>query len=323
MGPAPYIHYSDFLWAPLRFERALNMASQALEIDPMNGNSMHAAGVSPIIRRPNGQSRTHETDLYWFNPQTKKDGPMYRLHGFFTQNSMKPLYVLEELGVDFEFCFVNLMTGANRTDEFRNMTPAGKVPVLEHDGEFLFESGPICRYVSSVEKSPLYPADKLQRARVDQWMTFFTCHPGRWLTSLYFEKIIKPAAGLGETNEANCEEAARFAHLQLGIVDKWLENTGVAGQRCIFHCRALCTGLYGAGPRHRFPAGRASAGHVLVREIGSTRQRGARAGQSAAIHRGGHVTINRKGQSVVLENQQKPFQEFVCSMEFPKYGPPW
>jgi len=150
---------------------------------------------------------------------------MYRLHGFFTQNSMKPLYVLEELGVDFEFCFVNLMTGANRTDEFRNMTPAGKVPVLEHDGEFLFESGPICRYVSSVEKSPLYPADKLQRARVDQWMTFFTCHPGRWLTSLYFEKVIKPAAGLGETNEANCEEATRFAHLQLKIVDKWLENS--------------------------------------------------------------------------------------------------
>ena len=25
---------------------------------------------------------------------------MYRLHGFFTQNTMKPLYVLEELGID-------------------------------------------------------------------------------------------------------------------------------------------------------------------------------------------------------------------------------
>jgi len=54
LGPAPYIHYSDFLWAALRFERAVEMASQALEIDPMNGNSMPAAGVSPIIRRPNG-----------------------------------------------------------------------------------------------------------------------------------------------------------------------------------------------------------------------------------------------------------------------------
>jgi len=150
---------------------------------------------------------------------------MYRLHGFFTQNTMKTIYVLEELGVDYEFAYVNLMKLENRTDEFRAMTPTGKVPVLEHDGEFLFESGAICRYVASVEKSPLYPADKLQRARVDQWMTFFTCHPGRWLTRIYFEKIIKNAAGMGDPDEARCEEASKFAAQQLKIVERWLANT--------------------------------------------------------------------------------------------------
>jgi len=150
---------------------------------------------------------------------------VYRLHGFFTQNSMKTLYVLEELGVEFEYVFVNLMTGENRSDSFRAKTPIGKVPVLEHDGEFLFESGAICRYVASIEKSPLFPADKLQRARVDQWMTFFTCHPGRWLTEIYFEKVIKPAAGLGETNLAACEKAERFAHQQLKLLNSWFANT--------------------------------------------------------------------------------------------------
>jgi glutathione S-transferase len=149
---------------------------------------------------------------------------MYRLHGFFTQNTMKTVYVLEELGVEYEFAFVNLMKLENRTDEFRAMTPAGKVPVLEHDGEFLFESGPICRYVASNEKSPLYPADKLQRARVDQWMTFFTCHPGHWLTTLYFEKIIKNAAGMGEPDEARCAEAVKFAGQQLKNVERWLAD---------------------------------------------------------------------------------------------------
>ena len=150
---------------------------------------------------------------------------MYRLHGFITQNTMKTLYVLEELGVDYEFCFVDLLKGEHMTDSFRDMNPAGKVPVLEHDGEFLSESGSLCRYVAGVEKSPLYPADKLQRARVDQWMTFFTCHPGRWLTKLYFERIIKPKAKLGETDEAGCAEAVKLAHQQLRIVDNWLEHT--------------------------------------------------------------------------------------------------
>lgn len=154
---------------------------------------------------------------------------MYRLHGFFTQNTMKTLYVLEELGIDFEFVFVDLMKGENRSDAFRAMTPVGKVPVLEHDGEFLFESGAMCRYVASNEKSPLFPADKLQRARVDQWMTFFTCHPGRWLTEIFFEKVIKPKAGLGETNVKACERAEKFAHQQLKMLERWFEkNTWLA-----------------------------------------------------------------------------------------------
>ena len=148
---------------------------------------------------------------------------MYRLHGFFTQNTMKTLYVLEALGVEYEYCYVDLMQRENRSESFMEKTPIGKVPVLEHDGEFLFESGAICRYVSSVEKSPLFPADKLERARVDQWMTFFTCHPGRWLTDIYFEKIIKPMAGMGETDLAACDKAAKFAHQQLKVIERWLE----------------------------------------------------------------------------------------------------
>ena len=149
---------------------------------------------------------------------------MYRLHGFYTQNTLKTLYVLEEIGAEYEYCFVDLLKGANRTDEFRAMTPVGKVPVLEHDGASLFESGTICRYVASVEKSPLYPADKLERAYVDQWMTFFSCHAGRWLTNLYFEKIMKPASGLGETNEASCAESIRFATAQLKAVERRLDG---------------------------------------------------------------------------------------------------
>ena len=83
---------------------------------------------------------------------------MYRLHGFYTQNTLKTLYVLEELGVEFEFRFVDLAKGENRSQEFRALNPAGRVPVLEHDGQFLFESGAIARYVASLEHSPLFPA---------------------------------------------------------------------------------------------------------------------------------------------------------------------
>jgi len=149
---------------------------------------------------------------------------MYRIHGFFTQNTLKVLYALEEMGVSFEYRYVDLAKGENRTEEFRAMTPAGKVPVLDHNGQSLFESGPICRYVASEEHSPLFPADKLERARVDQWMTFWTCHPGRWLNTMFFEKLIKPKVGWGDADEGKLAEADKFLRQQLQIVEGWLDG---------------------------------------------------------------------------------------------------
>ena len=55
---------------------------------------------------------------------------MFRLYGFITQNSLKTLYVLEEVSPDFEFHFVNLGAGEQNSDEFAAKTPVGKVPVL-------------------------------------------------------------------------------------------------------------------------------------------------------------------------------------------------
>lgn len=147
---------------------------------------------------------------------------------------MKTLYVLEESGLDFEFVLVDLEKGEHKSDSFQQKTPMGKVPLLEHDGEYLFESGAICRYVGSVSNSPLYPADLLQRARVDQWLDFFSCHLGRWFSTLFFEQVIKPKYGLGDPNEASLEEATKFAHQQLSILDgllqdsDWLANDAVS-----------------------------------------------------------------------------------------------
>jgi glutathione S-transferase len=149
---------------------------------------------------------------------------MFRLYGFFTQNSLKTLYVAEEVVGDFEFQFVNLAKGEQKAEAFSRMTPIGKVPVLEHDGECLFESGAICRYIANVTDSPLYPLDKLQRARVDQWMDFFSCHLGHWLSRLYFEAVIKPNFDLGGPDEAGIEEATKFANIQLGMLDAHLRD---------------------------------------------------------------------------------------------------
>lgn len=150
---------------------------------------------------------------------------MFNLYGFFTQNSRKPLYVLSEIAPEFRFQFVDLAAGEQRTDRFLAMNPLGKVPVLEHRGEYLCESGAICRYIASVCESPLYPTDMLKRARVDQWLDYFALHLGRWLTTLYFESIIKPKGNLGDPDRRLIEEATAFAGQQFAMVEQHLTST--------------------------------------------------------------------------------------------------
>lgn len=135
------------------------------------------------------------------------------------------MYVLEEVGADYNFEFVDLSKGEQRSDEFASKTPIGKVPLLEHDGQFLFESGAICRYVANASDSDLYPIDKMQRAQVDQWMDFFSIHLGRWFTTLYFDAVIRPQFNLGDSNEAAVAEATKFANIQLGMLDKHLADS--------------------------------------------------------------------------------------------------
>ena len=48
-SPVPYHRYSDYLWLTLRFERAIEMARNAIEIDPLDSSSLHALGFSNML----------------------------------------------------------------------------------------------------------------------------------------------------------------------------------------------------------------------------------------------------------------------------------
>ncbi|PHZ84490.1 glutathione S-transferase family protein [Paremcibacter congregatus] len=157
---------------------------------------------------------------------------MTRLFGFYTQNTLKCLYTLEELGTDYDFHLVDLFKGEQRQDDFLKLNPVGKVPVLQVGDESLFESGAICRYLANAAGSDSYPADPMDRAKVDQWMDFFSVHLGHWLNTQYFENVIKVKAQMGEPNMEKCAEARKFALTQMAIVDTHLaEHTYLCGDQ--------------------------------------------------------------------------------------------
>jgi glutathione S-transferase len=96
-----------------------------------------------------------------------------KLYGFGPTRSLRALWSLRELGVDFEFEVVNLLAGDHQRPEFLRLNPAGKVPVLVDGDLVLTESAAIVLYLA--EKYPekkLLPSDLATRAQVYRWIMF-------------------------------------------------------------------------------------------------------------------------------------------------------
>lgn len=151
---------------------------------------------------------------------------MYQIHGLsISSNTTKTVYVAEALNIDYEYIVMNLAEGEHKKPEHIKRHPLGKLPTLTHNNHSLFESNAICTYMASVEKSPLYPDDDLlYRARIDQWLAFFTNHLGRWLNSYAFEKVAKVKFGFGTPNKDTQDEAFSFIQEQLPCVNDLLGN---------------------------------------------------------------------------------------------------
>ena len=98
---------------------------------------------------------------------------MMKLYGFGPTRSLRALWGLKELGVEFEFIPVNLQAGEHKRPDFLAINPAGKVPVLIDGDLVLPESAAIVLYLA--EKYPekgLMPARLEQRAQVYRWVLF-------------------------------------------------------------------------------------------------------------------------------------------------------
>ena len=100
---------------------------------------------------------------------------MMKLYGVGPSRSVRPLWALRELDVEFEFVTVNLKTGDHMKPEFLRLNPAHKVPVLVEGDAVITESAAIVMYLA--EKYPskgLIPSDLKQRAQMYRWIMFAT-----------------------------------------------------------------------------------------------------------------------------------------------------
>ncbi len=102
---------------------------------------------------------------------------MITLHHCHQTRSMRVLWLLNELGVEFELR-VHPFDKSLRDPEFLSRSPAGRVPALEIEGEVMFESGAIIEVLCA-----RFPEAGMGRTQDDlDWPD--------WLTWLHFAETL-------------------------------------------------------------------------------------------------------------------------------------
>ena len=92
---------------------------------------------------------------------------MYSVIGIVNSRAARVLWMLEELGQDYEH-----VMAAPQSDGVTAFNPAGKVPVLVEDGTPITDSTAIIQYLADKHGMLTHPAGTLDRARQDSLTQF-------------------------------------------------------------------------------------------------------------------------------------------------------
>ncbi len=128
------------------------------------------------------------------------------------------------LDIDADYINLDLTKGEHKTPEYLAVNPLGKVPAIDDNGFYLFESNTICRYMANKVNSPLYPKDVQHRALVDQWMDFSSHHILTNMGKILFNKFFAPMMGLNP-NPDSIVEGNRYLDAQIPVIEKCLSNS--------------------------------------------------------------------------------------------------
>jgi glutathione S-transferase len=164
----------------------------------------------------------------------------YTLHSFAQSgNAYKPALALELAGADWAPRFVDYFGGETRTPAYREINAMGEVPVLEHEGRRLSQSGVILDYLA--ESLGMFgPRDADERREVLRWLLFDNHKLTSYTATLRFLRTFAQ-----DPPPAVLAEFRKRAETAWGILDAQLAGrTYVVGDRLTIVDLSMCGYLF-------------------------------------------------------------------------------
>jgi len=154
-------------------------------------------------------------------------------------NAFKAALMLQLCGASWQARFVDFFGGETRTTEYRAINEMGEVPVLEHRGQRLSQSGVILHYLASTFQR-FGGETEDERREILRWILW----DNHKLTS--YVATLRYMAHLAKVGEPQVHEFLRGrVKTSLAILDKHLaRSTFAAAERATIADFSMCGYLY-------------------------------------------------------------------------------
>jgi glutathione S-transferase len=145
-------------------------------------------------------------------------------------NVQKALWMLGEVGADFEHVEAGGAAGGLDSPAFLAMNPNGLIPVLEAEGVYHWESHTIVRYLAArFAAGTLWPLDPAERSLADRWLDWTLADLGPAFIRLFWSHFRTPEQNRDARRIA---QAANDCERSYGLLDRHLaEHRFLAGNR--------------------------------------------------------------------------------------------
>jgi glutathione S-transferase len=146
---------------------------------------------------------------------------MLKVYGVPMSRAFRALWMVEELGVEYEHIPTNFATGETRSAEFLALNPNGHIPALVDGDTVLWESMAINLYLAKKYDGGLQPKSVEDEGHALKWSFWVMTEVEGAVLQVLFNRVIKPES---ERDAAAADQAEEKLAAPFGVLDGALEG---------------------------------------------------------------------------------------------------
>lgn len=149
---------------------------------------------------------------------------LIKIWGSKTPRTLRPIWIAEELEIEYEHLSISPRSGETLTKEYTNLNPKQKIPFMEHGDFKISESLAICKYLKNIFPSNNFysPQTPEELAKEDEWCSFIYGELDE--TCLYVMRRHYDLTDIYGSAPNVVETCREYLKRQFVVIDSYIEN---------------------------------------------------------------------------------------------------